>query len=160
MATRRQFMAFAGAGALAAVGAVAGYSLLPEDEKPTGLPRIKFGNEKCARCSMLIGDERFASAWRDAKAKELHFDDIGCMVLHTGERNPGPGTQFWVSDYEQKTWLAVAGATFVISAAIKSPMSYGIAAVASQEAARALAESAKGQLAAWDELPTIMGKKG
>lgn len=159
MATRRQFLAFAGIAGVVVAGGAVGIALLPEDEKPGGLPKIKFGKEKCARCGMLIGDQRFAAAWRDATGNEKHFDDAGCMVLEASEDPPGDATLYWVCSYNDESWLDAATATYVISPAIRSPMSYGIAASASPGEAEALAGNVNGDVAKWQDLPTILKER-
>ncbi|MCL4230899.1 MAG: twin-arginine translocation signal domain-containing protein [Dehalococcoidia bacterium] len=159
MATRRQFLVYGGVAGAVVVAGAAGFVLLPEDEKPSGLPKVRFGKEKCARCGMLIGDRRFAAAWRNSDGDEKHFDDIGCMVLEGGEQPPGDGTLYWACSYSDESWLDAASATYVISPGIRSPMSYGVAATAGSGEAETLAGVVKGKVAAWQELPTIMKER-
>ncbi len=159
MATRRQFLAFAAIAGVVVAGGAGGALLLPGDDSPGGLPKIRFGKEKCARCGMLIGDRRFASAWRTASGDEKHFDDAGCMVLQASEAPPGDGALYWVSSYSDESLLEAASATYVISPEIRSPMSYGVAAAAGPAEAESLAGRVNGQVASWQDLPAILKER-
>ncbi len=161
MVTRRKFLGLVGAAGVTGAAAVAGVKLLPGESIPTGDPVIRYGQENCARCRMAISDARFAAAWREPDGKEVHFDDIGCMVLLEGERNPADGTRFWVHDYMTEAWLDGATASYVISTSIRSPMSYGVAASATPEGAQQVAQdSAAVRVARWEGLGSAVGKRG
>lgn len=137
-------------GAVAVVAAgTAGFALLPGDEPQTGIPEVKLGKQQCARCGMVIADGRFAAAWRDADGKARVFDDPGCMLLDQLELAPAEGTQFWVADYRDETFIDATLAAYVVSGAIRSPMAYGIAAFASRAAADGALGELGGTVADW-----------
>jgi hypothetical protein len=161
MLTRRRFLALVGAAGATGAAAYAGVQLLPGDSKPTGDPVIKYGKDSCARCHMVISDERFAAAWREPSGNEKHFDDIGCMVFLQEERNPGAGTKFWVRDYLADGWLDAGIAAYAISPSISSPMAYGVAATTTDEGARRIVKDATGlKLARWTDLGSSLVKRG
>ena len=149
MVTRRQFLYMVGGVALFGAAGAAGFSLLPGDEEETGLPRIKFGDQPCARCGMIVGDPRFAAAWRDAKGTARVFDDPGCMLLDQLALIPGDGTQYWASDFAVESFIDATLAVYVVSKAIKSPMSYGIAAFSTQQAADGAIRKLGGEATDW-----------
>lgn len=134
MTTRRRFLALLGGGALVAGAAAGGYMVLPGDEPVGGPPRIRYGEEPCIQCGMIISDERFAAAWR-AGRDERHFDDIGCMVAYFRKHHPEGETQYFVRDFGGDAWLDPTVAALVRAPGIKSPMSYDIAAFATRDAA-------------------------
>ncbi|MCL4239853.1 MAG: nitrous oxide reductase accessory protein NosL [Dehalococcoidia bacterium] len=137
-------------GAVAVVAAgTAGFTLLPGDEPQTGIPEVKLGKQQCARCGMVIADGRFAAAWRDADGKARVFDDPGCMLLDQLELAPAEGTQFWVADYRDETFIDATLAAYVVSGAIRSPMAYGIAAFATRAAADGALGELGGTVADW-----------
>jgi len=160
MVTRRGFLALSAAGAVVIAG-VGGFRLLPDQSTSSGEPEIRYGGETCARCSMIISDRRFAAAWRDPNGNEQHCDDIGCMIFLIGERHPASGTRYWVHDYETEGWLEAAGASYIVSDTIKSPMGYGVAASASSEGARRIAgRLQEANVAEWTRLAGSLVKRG
>jgi copper chaperone NosL len=90
-------------------------------------PTIRFGEEACASCRMIIGDERFAAALVAPTGDALKFDDIGCLVEHEagGLRSDAA---YWVRDAVSREWLDAREARFVHSPSVASPMGFGLAA--------------------------------
>ncbi len=157
MITRRRFLSLAGSSAITGgVMLLAGCSSKPVDADAT--PSVRMGEERCAYCTMLIDDVRFTAAWRTADGIERHFDDIGCMVNGSRRDAPPTGTRYWVHDYRTAAWLRAGEASFVISPAIKTPMTYGVAAFASAVDASGVVPSASPSLTWADVLQTVERK--
>jgi len=136
MLTRRKFITLVGAGGVAAGLVAVGVAALPgDDDSGDRFPVIRYGQERCAFCGMSIDDPRFAAAWRTAEGSERHFDDIGCLVNAYRRDHPESPGAHYVHDLNDESWLEAPTATFVVSPGIKTPMSYGVAAFASAEAA-------------------------
>jgi copper chaperone NosL len=152
MLSRRQFLVLLGAAGAAAGGAALGVSALPGDngDSRSGPPSIRYGEDACSTCGMVISDPRHAAAWRDAAGKAVRFDDIGCMITMFHQAGPGPGAAFYVHDYSDESWLEAHQATFVVAPSIKSPMAYGLAALSSHSAAERLAADHHGTVHDWD----------
>jgi len=92
-------------------------------------PSIRYGEEACAHCRMIISDDRFAAALVTKGGETMKFDDIGCLVDHeAGQRSP-PATTYWVRDFAGGDWLDARAATYVQSAKVHSPMGYGLTAL-------------------------------
>lgn len=159
MVSRRRFIILASMGALAAGGAVAGFALLPSEAPRSGPPRLRYGEERCAYCGMVIDDGRFAAAWRDRNGREEHFDDIGCMVNAGRQRDPGDPTERFVHDFHDESWLSATDATYVRSSTVKTPMAYGIVAFSSADAAARFAER-PGATLDWAALLRQVERKG
>ncbi|MFN8506069.1 MAG: nitrous oxide reductase accessory protein NosL [Dehalococcoidia bacterium] len=160
MTTRRRFLALLGTGTVVAGAAAAGYLALPGEEAPTGDPRIRYGGEPCARCGMIISDERFAAAWR-AGREETHFDDIGCMVAMFRQHHPAGEVTYFVRDYSRDAWLDATAAVFVRAPGVKSPMSYDIPAFATRDAAdQALKNRADTSQETWAALLDGLKERG
>ena len=118
-------------------------------------PRIRYGEETCDRCRMIISERRFASAYRTTDDILRKFDDLGCAVLHRVEQSEEI-KQFWAYDYEETAWLDNAQAFFVHGKDLLTPMGYGIVAVKTEKAARRLAENTDGQIVEFDQLQHIL----
>ena len=147
---RRKFIILATAGTLIAGGTALGTVLLPGERARNGPPSIRLGAEQCGYCGMVISDARFAAAWREASGREQHFDDIGCMVNAGRHRDPGAGTSWWVTDYRSQSLLEASTARYVFAGSIRTPMDYGVAALARSEDIGTLTQSAAPAVS-WDE---------
>ncbi len=159
MITRRSFVfALAGVGVAGFGGLV--YSQLPGEKIPTGDPVIRYGEETCARCRMVISNVKFAGAWRQPDGSEEHFDDIGCMVLLNRDRHLGVDVKFWVHDFVSEQWLNAIDCEYEISTEISSPMGYGIAAKLKSKSAEAiLVSDADAKIVDWFGLQQVMKDK-
>jgi copper chaperone NosL len=120
-------------------------------------PNIRFGQEACAYCRMIISDERFAAAMVDEGGEVLKFDDIGCLVQHEAE-HLRPGGVSWVRGFEGRSWLRAREATFVYSARVNSPMNHGLAAFSDAQAAGELANEPANRTMRFSELPHFVGQ--
>jgi copper chaperone NosL len=151
MLSRRRFLVLLGAAAVTAGGVAVGVAALPGGNGggKSGPPAIRYGEDICDTCRMIIADTRHAAAWRDGHGRAARFDDIGCMVTLLRSEDPGSAAALFAHDYDDESWLDVRDATFVISPEIKSPMAYGIAAFATPAAAEAAAASLGGKVYDW-----------
>lgn len=118
---------------------------------PGGPPNVRYGEEACANCRMIISDERFASALVGPDGEALKFDDVGCMVLREAEAGQ-PVASRWVRSFSRPGWLDTRDATFVYSREIASPMGHGLAAVDQAEAAAALEKGPGARRLRFEEL--------
>src|SRR5262249_9466691 len=109
-------------------------------------PTVRFGEEACASCRMIIGDEHFAAALVAPTGDALKFDDIGCLVEHEAGRLR-PEVAYWGRDAAGLErlhapgargracpaaagleWLDAREARFAHSPSVVSPMGFGLAA--------------------------------
>jgi copper chaperone NosL len=119
-------------------------------------PNVRFGEEACAFCRMIISDDRFAAAVVIKTGEALKFDDIGCMILHEA-RQVRPGAAYWVRNFTGRDWLNAREATFVHSTKFRSPMDHGLAAMPMAQAADELSKSIDGRTLQFSELPSLLG---
>lgn len=99
-------------------------------------PEIRYGEDVCDHCNMIISEPRFAAAYAAESGETRRFDDIGEMFLYaqeSGETVRG----YWVHDFQSESWLKADGATFVHDPDLTTPMGWGIAAFSQAEDARA-----------------------
>ncbi|GMU41199.1 MAG: hypothetical protein AMXMBFR23_20650 [Chloroflexota bacterium] len=147
MLSRRRFLVFLGS--VGAAG-VAGVTIGCGGGEADAMPEIRYGEEPCRHCGMIIDDPRFAAARMDHG--ERHFDDIGCLVENLVEEPAVEGVATWVHDFNTEAWVAGCDATYVHSTAVKTPMAYGVIAFARREDANAASISLPGDIIAWDAL--------
>lgn len=132
--TRRRFLYTAGAAAAAAAAAPAIWTILGRPAESAGPPAIRYGHDRCEACGMIISDPRYAAAARQG-ATAYRYDDIGCLVGHSGQALVGREATGYVHDADSHEWLDAGAAVFVRSPAIRTPMGFGLAAYPTPEAA-------------------------
>ena len=96
-----------------------------------GLPEIRYGRDVCARCGMIITEERFASGYVDSAGETVAFDDLG-ELLAAVAKNPGLTAGSFVHDTQDGRWLRASDAVFVKLPGLATPMGSGYAAFASE----------------------------
>lgn len=158
MLTRRRFLGMLGGGAVLAGGAT-GLRAWTAGDTVSAFPAIDFGQEQCSHCGMSIDDPRYAAAWR-AGRDERHFDDIGCMVSAYHVAGMDAAAHYYVHDYHSQTWIDATTATYVLSPAIKTPMAYGVFALADGAGAAAHSGHTGMTHYNWDELLDHLERKG
>ena len=117
-------------------------------------PAVRFGEEACAECRMIISDERFAAAVVTATGEAFKFDDIGCLVEHEANQTASDSA-YWVRDFRSREWLNAREATFVHSSSIASPMGFGLAALAAGE----VSDGPAGRRLRFHELPGTLADR-
>jgi copper chaperone NosL len=157
MVTRRRFLGLLGSSGAAGLALAAGVGCSSSAEDDDAFPQIRFGLERCLHCGMVIDDPRFAAASREPGATSRHFDDIGCLVDDAEERSAPEKTGFFVHDFQTEAWLVAPAASYVRSPEIRTPMASGLAALASHDAAVALATSTNGTTTDWAGLRSLAG---
>ncbi|MFN3337257.1 MAG: nitrous oxide reductase accessory protein NosL [Thermomicrobium sp.] len=114
-------------------------------------PQVRYGRDTCAECGMILSDARFAAAAATADGETVLFDDIGCLLIYRQKQSPS-WAAIWVHDLDTQSWLQAENAWYLVSQGIRSPMGYGIAAFASQDAAQRRQTELGGDLFHWNEL--------
>ena len=130
---------------LAALALLALGAACRADARQDRPPEVRYGEDVCDRCGMIISEPRFAAAYVTRDGVVRRFDDIGEMVLYHAEHGETVAA-FWVHDYETEEWLPAPEASFVGSAALSTPMGHGVVALRTRERAQALAERVDGEV--------------
>jgi copper chaperone NosL len=107
----------------------------PNFEEP---PEIRYGEDTCDRCSMIINEARYAASFVTGTGDVYRFEEIGEMLAYVAEQ-PRNVTVFWVHDYDTEKWLKAREAFFVAGTGLRTPMGFGIVAVGEQVRAESLA---------------------
>ena len=113
-------------------------------------PEIRYGEDICERCTMIISEPRYAAAYVTTDGEAWRFDDIGGMIDHNRAVSKDVAV-FWVHDFDTEEWLKAADAHFVESEHI-TPMGYGIVAFKDAGRAEAWAVEKGGQVLSFAQL--------
>jgi len=101
-------------------------------------PEIRYGEDMCTECGMIISEPRFAAAYYSVDGDARRFDDIGGMASHHAE-NQEDVAHFWVHDYDTEEWIIADQAFFVMSDQLHTPMDFGVVAFSDHTRAQELA---------------------
>jgi len=119
---------------------------------PDQPPSMRYGEDPCDECGMIINEARFAVAYVTTDGVARRFDDMGCLLRYHGKHQENVAN-FWVNDYDNREWLNAKNAYFVESDSLTTPMGYGIIAVSGQQRAEEiLSEAQSGSVIKFDEL--------
>lgn len=99
------------------------------------LPAIHYGRDACARCGMIIGEERFASGYIGTDGETVAFDDLG-EFLAAVSKDPALVAKSYVHDAQDGRWLRASQAVFVKLSGLATPMGSGYAAFSSEAEAK------------------------
>jgi len=121
-----------------AVAAVT-FAVWASTRAPDGPVEPRWDHERCARCSMLISEPRFAAQLQRDDGRVLHYDDPGCLLLHEGEERGAlaDAHAVWFHHASEPRWLSLGEVGFVPVA--NTPMDFGFGAVDRTDRAGALA---------------------
>lgn len=114
-----------------------------------------YGKDICNDCSMTIMDPKFGGEIITKKGKIYKFDDSHCMIhfIKTGSVKESDIAQTVFIDYSNdKNFIDVKSAYFVVSPKLKSPMNGNAACFSSKEIAEQKAKESNGALKNWDQV--------
>jgi len=97
---------------------------------------IRFGEDACDNCRMIISDPRFGAQLVTNKGKAFKFDDISCFWKYKNQQRLSDNdlSHQLVIDYNQpKKLIEVNNACILKSDAIKSPMASKLAAIGQEK---------------------------
>lgn len=132
---------------LGGIISVASCSSGPVFDEP---PDIRYGEDSCDRCLMIINEARFATAYVTNSGETRRFDDIGGMVAHHDEIGEDVAV-FWVHDFETEQWLK-AETAFYVESQQQTPMGFGIVAFANRQMAEQWATENDGVMLSYADL--------
>lgn len=110
-------------------------------------PKIHFGEDICAVCSMIVSDERFSSAITFTEGRHVEaafYDDVGEML----EARPPEGSSlyWWAHDADSLEWIDAKAAFYLFSDSLRTPMGTGVAAFRTREAATRASQTWPGEI--------------
>jgi len=125
-------------------------------ESPSGPPEIRYGQDACEECGMIISERRFAAAALVSPAdRPVHyalFDDVGCLLRWQAERPANAIQSRFVHHHNSAEWLDATKALYVRSASLNSPMGFGLAAYGDRQTAERVADEHAGEVLSYDRI--------
>jgi hypothetical protein len=95
-----------------------------------GKPRdVVIDRDVCARCSMQVSDPRFPAQVHNTDGTNYVFEEIGCAISWLAMNENANYTLFVTDLKNPGKWLRAEEAVFTVE--YSTPMSYGVAALAS-----------------------------
>ncbi|MEP0813487.1 MAG: nitrous oxide reductase accessory protein NosL [bacterium] len=134
---------------LGLAAAVAAFAVSCAGGKPKPV-EIVLSEDACAHCRMAVTERKFAAEAVSPDGVASYFDDIGCLARWYSDGRAKPGSAIYVVDFQTGEWLDAEAATYLVSSKIPTPMSFGIIAFGSQQAASASEYAANAQITGWD----------
>ena len=123
-----------------------------------GPPTVRYGQEECAHCRMIVNDDRFAAAVVTTAGDAHKFDEVCCVIDYLAEQ-PAAVKSVWVRGYRSGQWHDARQAYYAHGPKLQTPMGSGLAAVATKEEADALAAEWGGKVLRFDELADFLAKQ-
>ena len=114
-------------------------------------PTIRYGEDLCDECGMIISETRYSASYVTNTGEVRHFDDLGSMLAYDA-RHQEPVHFYWVHDFASEAWVKASEATFVTGDDLRTPMSWGLIAFASQADAEQFAGDNNGTTLTWAAL--------
>jgi copper chaperone NosL len=119
-------------------------------------PEIRYGQDVCDECNMIINEPRFAAAYYTSDGEARRFDDIGDMCTYH-LKHQEEVDRFYVHDYDTEEWLQAETATFVLSEQVYTPMAFGVVAFTERASADSFAERENGIVMSFEHLMDHFG---
>jgi copper chaperone NosL len=104
---------------------------------------------------MAVSQKEFAAEAVTVSGKVDFFDDIGCLADWVNEHQPPESAGLFVVDFRTGAWLDAKAAYYIRAEKLPTPMSFGLAAFASQAAAMSAADELEGKVLVW---PQVLGE--
>lgn len=121
------------------------------------LPVVRYGEDKCAFCGMIINEAPSACAIETQEGEIRKYDDFNCMFLDSERIQP---KRYWVHDHDKPDqWLDGTQAYYVQADDFQTPMGSRLLAVATRETADQKARQLKGTVLRFEEARQVFVKK-
>lgn len=119
---------------------------------------MRYGQDECVDCKMIISDKRFGAEIITRKGKVLKFDDLGCMIgfIKSGGVDESAINMRVVTDFNRpNNFIPVEQALFLKNNGLRSPMRSDCAAFATEaELQEVRAHLGSGEQSRW---PAVVG---
>ena len=112
-----------------------------EKKDTSGVAKVHWDRDMCARCIMVISDRHNTTQVRDpSTGKKYMFDDIGCMALWFEEEKIAwkNNAIIWITDVRTGEWIDARRAYYTTDNI--TPMAYGFSAHKSKDTIKEVTE--------------------
>ena len=116
---------------------------------------IDYGKDNCDFCKMTIMDKRFAAALVTSRGKTFKFDSVECLAeFHESERIKRDNIKMLLVDQFDSpgTMINAAGAFYLRSPNLRSPMGFNAAAFSVKSAAENARADYAGDVISWEQV--------
>ena len=123
---------------------------------------IRYGQDNCAHCQMLVMDAHFGTELVTDKGKIYVFDSIECLAWHSTASRMPPGQVHsrWVTPVDAPgTLVDAAGAFYLASDNLRSPMGLNLSAFRDENTARSFQQNYGGEVLRWDGVTALVGRR-
>jgi copper chaperone NosL len=113
-------------------------------------PTIRYGEDACANCRMLINEAPYACAIETEEGEIRKYDDFNCMFLDSERVKP---KRYWVHHHDKPDqWLDGEKAFYVRANNLQTPMGSRTLAVATRDEAERKAKQLNGQVLTFEAI--------
>ncbi|MGQ9864581.1 MAG: nitrous oxide reductase accessory protein NosL [Bacteroidia bacterium] len=121
---------------------------------------IRYNQDECYYCKMLISDRRFGAEVITQKGKVYKFDDLGCMVKFMKEEpSQAEKAALFVVDYTTGDLIEALSAFYLHTPQVPSPMNDNILSFADRDSQSAYHRRYAGTLLTWEEVRKQLAEK-
>lgn len=123
----------------------------------SGPEPLRYGEDACHHCKMVLADQKFGAELVTTKGKLYKFDDLNCMInfLNEGVVGERDIQHRLVIDFTAPGKLIDAGNAFYVkSRLVKSPMASQVAAFEQYDSMEKYKRELQGIYLTWGELIT------
>lgn len=120
---------------------------------------IRFGEDACDNCRMIISDPRFGAQLVTDKGKAFKFDDISCYWKYKKNQkltDTDIAHSLVVDYHHPKTMIDANNACILRAESIKSPMSSKLAAIGQDKACAKLQKKWQASRYSWAETAALI----
>lgn len=133
-------------------------SLLGGGCTPSPSP-IRYGQDNCANCQMLVMDDHFGAELVTDKGKVYVFDSIECLAWYREVPAEAVHSR-WVTAYDAPGTLIDAAAAFYLSSDnLRSPMGVNLSAFRDEQTAASYQQNHGGEVLRWDGVTALVGHR-
>jgi len=123
---------------------------------------IRYGEEECAYCKMVISDNRFGAELITVKNKAYKFDSIECLAAFNLKQTVSDENthSLWITDFDTPGKIIdINSAYFFHSEKIRSPMGLNLSAFSTEENAENAKMLFSGEIISWDSVLILVKQK-
>lgn len=120
---------------------------------------IRFNEDECAYCQMIISDQRYGTELITTKGKIYKYDSIECLAAYIIEEKKGAKNlqSIWTIDFKYpEKFIDATKAWYLQSDLLKSPMGLNLSSFTDKNAAENVKNVYPGELIRWDEVKNIV----
>lgn len=120
---------------------------------------IRFNEDQCAYCQMIISDQRYGTELITTKGKIYKFDSIECLAAYLIEdKKDAKNLQsIWTIDFKYpEKFIDAKEAWYLHSDLLKSPMGLNLSSFTDKNAAENVKNVFPGELIRWKDVKKIV----